>query len=207
MSKLRRILLPVLCLLPLGGCMSAAILSNVGSNFFLRQDVNLTEKNYAAADYLAGLTHATLNRSTPVYVGRLNHANETGITSAFASVVPEQVGARLAQLGYNVKMQSAGQYDYDQNVTKRGVILTGNYLPNSPNADVHLRLIHNNDGHLVGAFDYTIPVNMEIAGLLEPRPTTIQMAPSSQGELQHAIENNAESGEDDLPLRLLGAAP
>lgn len=223
MNKFGLLVLPVALCLSLGGCTAAAFLQSAGNSIFLRQDVNLTEKNYAAADYLAGLTRQNVNISTPIYVGRLNHANQVGITSAFAAVVPEQVGARFAQLGYNIQMPDQGIYGYNAELgNSRGVILTGTYLPNNTHADVSLRLIDNRNGRILGAFDYSIPINIEIAGLLEERPTTIRMAPTAPGApapqapmdntygyggVQTAPAQPADARQEDLPMRLLGPAP
>ena len=75
----------------IGGCTAAYMLDNAAGKYFLDNDVNLKEKNYIAADYLAGLTRETLNKRTVIVPQTLMHANNTGMTSAFGEMVVEQV--------------------------------------------------------------------------------------------------------------------
>ena len=154
----------------LGGCTAAHMLDEAAGNFFLQGDVNLKEKNYIAADYLAGLTRETIDRRTVIVPQTLMHANNTGMTSTFGEVVVEQVGARFAQLGYIVHMPAnEGEERVPLSPTK-GVSLGGTYLPNDSSADISLRLVDRSTGQVLGAYDYTIPVNSEVGDLMEPQP-------------------------------------
>lgn len=173
MSKIR-LLCACLAMLPVTGCTAVALLDTASRNIFLREDVNLVEKNYAAADYLAGLTRATVNKIVPIEVGSLQHANQIGMSSAFGEVIPNQIGARFAQLGYNVVTPLD---DASKPTSKRTVLLTGTYLPSGQTAEVNLRLVEKSSGRLLGAYDYAIPINYEISDLLEPRPVIIRTTP------------------------------
>ncbi len=154
----------------IGGCTAAYMLDEAAGNYFLRDDVNLKEKNYIAADYLAGLTRETINKRTIIVPQTLMHANQTGMTSAFGEIVVEQVGARFAQLGYIVHLpEKAGEERVPMSPTK-GVWLSGTYLPNDSNADISLRLVDRSTGQILGAYDYSIPINREIGDLMEPQP-------------------------------------
>lgn len=130
----------------------------------------MKEKNYIAADYLAGLTRETINKRTVIVPQTLMHANNTGMTSAFGEMVVEQVGARFAQLGYIVHMPATEGDERVPLSPTKGVSLGGTYLPNDSNADISLRLVDRATGQILGAYDYTIPVNSEVGDLMEPQP-------------------------------------
>ena len=172
MSKIR-LIGGLFCLTFLNAC-SASFLDTASRNIFLQEDVNLTEYNYSAADYLAGLTLDTVGKAMPIEVNALQHANQVGMGSAFGDLVADQVGARFAQLGYNVL---APEMIEKKKAAKRGVLLSGTYMTMGQNADVSLRMVDKQSGRILGAFDYTIPVNYEISDLLEPRPTIIRTTP------------------------------
>lgn len=182
------------CLPALSGCTATSVFTDRAHDFFLSEDVNLIEKNYAAADYLAGLTHATLSKYTPIEIGQLAHANKVGLSSAFGSLVPEQVGARMAQLGYTVVTPERGTAAS----TNRGAIITGTYLPNGPQADINLRIVNKQSGQIIGAFDYNVPINSEIGKLLEERPTATKVDAADLPEQSSIVVTPG-----DFPAQLL----
>lgn len=158
----------------LSACSAAMLLEEAG-DYIMIGDVNLKEKNYIAADYLAGLTHATLNKRTVIVPETLMHANNTGMTSAFGDVVVEQVSARFAQLGYTVYMPEKAENGDNKQMPAKGVSLGGTYLPNGSLANVSLRLVDRSTGQILGAYDYTLPVNNEVEELMEPAPRAFRI--------------------------------
>lgn len=166
------LLLSCLALSPgaLGGCTAAYMLDDVAGNYFFDDEVNIKEKNYIAADYLAGLTRETIDRNTVIVPQTLMHANDTGMTSAFGEMVVEQVGARFAQLGYIVHMPLEENEERIPLSSTKGVSLGGTYLPNDSGVDISLRLVDRSTGQILGAYDYTMPVNSEVGDLMEPQP-------------------------------------
>lgn len=156
------------------GCTAAVLLKEAG-DYIMLGDVNIQEKNYIAADYLAGLTRNTLNKRQIIVPEPLMHANNTGMSSAFGAVVSEQVAARFAQLGYTVRIEDKNTPAAQKLNPKKGVSLGGTYLPNSSRANISLRLIDRATGQMLGAYDYSLPVNNEVDKLMEPSPRVFRI--------------------------------
>lgn len=174
LSGFKNVITVGVCIIFLSGC-TLALLDTASRNIFLREDVNLIEKNYAAADYLVGLTLDNLSKNTVIHAKPLMHANISGISSAFGNVVVDQAASRMTQLGYRVQQQDATE-PQARSMIKSGAVLSGTYMPNQYSALVSLRLSDVRSGQILGAFDYNIPLNAEIAELLEDKPT-ISFAP------------------------------
>lgn len=160
----------------LGGC-AAATLIKEAENYIRLGDVNLKEKNYIAADYLAGLTHATVNKRDMIVPEPLMHANNSGMTSPFGYMVTEQIGARFAQLGYNVYMPDANNPNDPAVNARKGIALRGTYMPGGGQASIALRLVNRETGKILGAYDYNLPVNSEVSELMEDRPVVFRVQP------------------------------
>ena len=160
-----------------GGCAAAKFLETASRGIFPDQEVNLIDRNYAVADYLAGVTKASISRDTPIIQKPLLHANNTGMTSAFGKLITDQVGARLSQLGYTVIKNDNDNLVATQGarLENGGVILGGSYVPGDLEVNVALRLIDQGSGKVVGSYDYIIPVNNEIAEMLEDQPVIFRL--------------------------------
>tara|TARA_B100002003_G_C14036829_1_gene499640 strand:+ start:517 stop:1053 length:537 start_codon:yes stop_codon:yes gene_type:complete len=172
-SAIKKLLCCAILALPLSGCVAASII-NSASDFIVLGDVNITEKNYAAADYLAGLTRETIPRTATIYPEPLLHANATGMSSTFGALVSEQVASRFAQLGYNV-YESDPKKPMSLEPPERGIALRGTYLPSGGSAHIALRLVNLESNKIAGAFDYTLPVNGDLQDLMEDKPTVIRL--------------------------------
>ncbi len=175
--KAARLVTGLIVIATLGGCATASFLQTARRGIFMDEDVNLMERNYAIADYLASITKASINRKTPILQKPLLHANNTGLTSAFGEAVTDQVGARLAQLGYNVIKAD------DTNAPNNAgdvVILGGTYLPGDIEANVALRLIEQSSNKILGSYDYIMPVNAEIAEMMEDQPAIFRLPANAQ---------------------------
>ncbi len=159
----------------LGGCTAVALMKEAG-DYIRLGDVNIKEKNYIAADYLAGLTHATVNKRAIIVPEPLMHANNSGMTSPFGYLVTEQIGSRFAQLGYNVQIPDKNNPAAGVD-PRKGIALRGTYLPSGGAANISLRLVNRATNQILGAYDYTLPVNGEIAELMEDRPIVFRVQP------------------------------
>ncbi len=145
---------------------------------FSRPDVNLTEKNYAAADYLAVQMKNKVGMSDDIFVMPLEEADNPGITSPFGAKVPEGVGLRLGQLGYKTWLSDVategnqGLYASLPQGMKPDFVLRGNYQVEREIVKVYLRILDAQNGSVVSYFDYQMPLSREIEKLAET-PTRI----------------------------------
>jgi hypothetical protein len=162
--------------LPMSGCMTAAFLDTAAHNIFQRKDVNLIAKNQAAADFLVQqfptfVTNKDLIKALPLTESNENH----GIVK-IGRIIPEHVGVRLARLGYRMDMNdvlTSPDVNYMRPDIAAGeapkFLLTGTYLRRRLDMDVNLRVMNAATGQIVAAFDYTLPMNPEIAELSAPQ--------------------------------------
>ena len=160
--------------LALAGC-SSVFMDPSAYKIFQQQDVNIMEKSYAAADYIDQqaknfVTHSALMKAVP-----LEDALGPQLTSNFAKLIPEQVGTRMAQLGYRVDLSDVSVSDNPNylrpamgaNETAR-FTLGGSYARRRNDVDVALRIIDTQSNRVVASFDYTMPLNRDIGEMSEP---------------------------------------
>ncbi|MFP4312916.1 MAG: hypothetical protein ACLFR0_01205 [Alphaproteobacteria bacterium] len=171
----------------MSACTFQQQVASVGYGLYdkMNQDSELLDRNYSAADYLAGQTLASVSKQTPLYFKSLTHAENTGMGSPFGAIVAEQISARFAQLGYNVRMPEDGPVPLSPTQFEKGVTLTGTYYPRGyvlTNGEVRmsLRMIDNADNRMLGAFDYTMPLTMEISQLLDEQPTVYRLPETNE---------------------------
>ena len=168
----------------LGGC-SLALLDSAAHGIFQSEDVNLSEKNFAAADYLAHQARTFMKDQTIIKVSPLGEAYEPNMTSRIGKLIPQQVGVRFSQLGYSVDLSEVvdedspaalGPFDKKGHALKFAgrtpstVLLNGTYSRTGSELQVNLRMIDTVSGRVVGAFDYSFPMSEQVADLSEPRP-------------------------------------
>lgn len=161
----------------LTGCTAAvAYLSSSKYGFFSGEDINLIEINYAAADYMIGQARSSINQNTLILIGTLSRSQNPSITSEFGKLIPEQVGARMSQLGYHVKIAPPDN-GLSEPEKRRHALLTGNYIPSETNSEVtiNLRLIDSETRQIMASHDYFLPINEEIHELLEPKPAIVRI--------------------------------
>lgn len=144
-------------------------------NLFQNPDINLKAKNYAAADYIIQQAETFIDSNDVLQVQPLVNFHDPQTPAAIGTVIPEQIGARLTQLGYNI--DSALVTADNPAITvkpaplaKPDFILNGHYLTDRPNMDVSLRITEISTGRTVGVFDYTMATNREIRELAAPAP-------------------------------------
>ena len=146
---------------------------------FMRPDVNLKEKNYAAADYIEPKLKNTVGGYKTIAAKPLNEVDNPGITSPLGMKIPEEIGLRLVDLGYKVDIREVatggneGVYDQTpMSAANPDFVLSGSYLRNRDDLDVHLRVVNTHTGEVVASFDYKLLLSVEVRKLSET-PTRI----------------------------------
>lgn len=144
--------------------------------------VNLTEYNYGAADTLVSQAKSTITLNTPISVGALQPVNlkTNEKVPPFGKVTADQIGARLTQLGYNVRDTGMGvaqaiamserqhlDMARDQGST---AVITGNYTISTYDLLVNLRLTRVDDGRVLAATDYRLPLGSDTYQLVGRDP-------------------------------------
>ena len=150
-------------------------LSAASYGVFTRPDVNLKEKNYAAADYMAGQIGKYVNANHTILATPLEEVDHAGISSPLGYAIPEGVGLRFIALGYHVWLHevaanaNAGLYPPPPKGEKPDFILKGTYLPKNKQVDVHLRLISTKSQQVVASFDYPLALSSEVKELSQTK--------------------------------------
>lgn len=171
----RRGLLGLACLIGL------ATITGCTSTPFHRSYVNVTEKNYAAADMLLQQSKNVITSETPLHIGVLTNIKRPAEITAFGQVTASQIGARFVQLGYNVTTSPAlnamaidspaysdamaPSASVSSGVGPRSMI-TGHYAVAKRDVIVNLRVIEEGSGRVLAAYDYTVPRNSDIKELI-----------------------------------------
>jgi len=138
------------------------------STFFCWPDVNLTEKNNAAADYLIGRFGNRISLHDDFAFSPLVERDSPGITSPFGLYIAEGIGLRFSELGYKVWLHNvatqgnASLYPAPPVQHRARIIIKGTYAVKQKNVEVHLRMINVKTSQVIGHFDYTMPVTREI---------------------------------------------
>lgn len=142
-----------------------------GQGAFSNPDVNLQEKNYAAADFLAVQMQRHVSPFDDILVLPLEEVDHAGISSDFGASVPEGVGLRLVELGYKVWLGAvaaggnSGLYPSAPPNEAIEYVLKGTYAVHQKDVDVYLRVIDQTTKQVVGRFDYKMPLSKELRTL------------------------------------------
>lgn len=176
--------LPLLasCGTPMNFQLATAGIAAAANDFFKRTDVNLLEKNYAAADYMATPMKEYIDRTDLIAVRPLMQTDNVEITSPLGLKVSEDIGLRFMQLGFTVALNevasgaNAGLYAAPK--SSPAFIFGGHYLRGRDNLDVHLRVTDAKTGQVVSAFDYAVPVTREIEELSNTPPRIFKIEPA-----------------------------
>jgi len=168
-------------LVTLSGCTSLLIgggaLGLHELNVFQNPDVNLRAKNYAAADYVIQQGETFIRKDRDVIrLMPLVNFHDPKTPAEVGRIIPEQIGARLTQLGYKVDTShvappaAQGTGLQPSTAGTAQYILSGHYIEDRPHLNVSLRLMQIQSNRAVGAFDYRMPTNREIRELAKPKP-------------------------------------
>jgi ribosomal protein L9 len=134
----------------------------------------ILERNYAAADQLAGqLERARIGKQDPLVVATVADVTYLEASSAFGRITSEQVASRLAQLGFNVteaKLRSSlyvrkgsGEYILSRDLEKIAsqhaavAIVSGTYAVGGLENVISLRAIELPTGKILAGYDYAVP--------------------------------------------------
>ena len=148
---------------------------------FENPDINLKAKNYAAADYLVGQAHTFLDQGDVIEVTPLLNIDDPETPADIATMIPEDIGERLIQLGYRADMDAVATVPIDpiKSMPKRDYVLSGYYKSVSKKLTVNLKLTAVELGRVVATFDYVMPTNREIRKLSKPKPRIIKIERSN----------------------------
>jgi hypothetical protein len=167
--------------LPLVSCNEAVMFKSVTTGIlaategvFMRPDVNLRQKNHAAADFLVQEFRQDIQYGDSIEVRHLHEVDNNTLTSPLGMKIPEEIGMRLLDLGYTVNLKDvatgANKPLYiaaPQSFNESDFFLTGSYLRNRKDVDVYLRVVNAKSGQIVAAFDYKLYLTAEVRKLAE----------------------------------------
>lgn len=141
---------------------------------------DLIDTNYKAVDAL--LQGVTLNSDQPLLVATLVNVNELTESSSLGRLFSEQISARLAKRGLQVKelklrdnlfiKQSEGELMLSREVTevsrshKAQAVLVGTYAVSPNMVYINIKIVNPNGNVVISAHDYAMPVDTNIRGLL-----------------------------------------
>lgn len=184
---------------------------------FMGEPQDITAANYAAADQLAYQSEANISRDTDILITPLYDMNDPSRDYPFAYVIPQNIGTRLSQLGYSVRLDGNAKpvvVPIDQNAPpsparvrgwrQQQAMLGGSYTITGPDVLISLRLTElstaagreNRGGRLLGAYEYKLDKNMAVRKLLRP--------PKGQETTARAADQEPMNlNGDDMPGRAM----
>lgn len=142
--------------------------------------VDLVEVNYAAADML--LQGPPLDPALPVLVATIVNADRLAESTRLGRLISEQISGRLAQRGVRVTelklretlamrpgqgelLLSREVHEVSQAQSAQAVVV-GTYATSSFAVYVSLKLVNPLGNVVVAAYDYTLPMDSNVRGLL-----------------------------------------
>lgn len=182
----------------LSGC-AATALSEFSALDYFQGDVNMAEKNYAAADYLISRARPFAPPGSSIKAVPLLDEEEPRLTAPLGREIPEQIGRRLGELGYNVDLISvatgldpAYQPAYPMTIHEPQFLLGGSYRRGASDIKVRLRLQETASGIERAAYDFTLPRRAGVRKGTKPEPLIIQTGESG------GLSAPAEYGNNDI---------
>ncbi len=153
---------------------------------------NVQEASYDAADKLVMSASPRLPKTAPIVVGTLSDVNNIENSSTLGRIISEQVGARLTQLGYDVRevrlrdsvnvrqfpksSPASGEFVTSRNVgalvaqANAGAVVTGTYAEAEDDVMVNIRLVDPSTGKVAAAHDFGLAKTPDVRALLAPGP-------------------------------------
>lgn len=174
----------LLCLMGLTACESEVVRSVpalVKLQGLMGEPVDIAKVNYTAADQLAYQSNANISRDTEITVTRIYDMNNVNSDVLFAYVVPQHVGTRLVQLGYNVRLSNDGDVKAVADVVPSGddrirgwkrqkATLGGSYRLDGSDVYINLKMVEDGTNKLLGAYEYKMRRTSDVAKMLVPPP-------------------------------------
>jgi hypothetical protein len=187
---------------------------------FKEDSTPLTDINYDAADTMMGMFMPALNKNSPIYVEPFTNRVDMGDPSPFGPLVSEQVAARLAMRNFMVTLgrpkkaaprpapepadkpeglalsgteaKAADKRTWEAQNEARPSILSGTYLIADKVIYVSARIVALDDGQVMAAHTWTVPVNRNTRAMLPQLKQTGGMKPNVRTQLNgnpHKIAN------------------
>lgn len=179
----------LLSLVFLAGCKTVMLASGIAGfdpMSYFHDPVNMTEKNYATADYLADRGRGFVKPYHKIKALPLQDFQEPRIITYFGKETPKQVGERLIQLGYNVDLSEVwtevnkAYAPAPQPVTNDpDFILAGSYVRKTSSLDVTVRIQDARTGIERAVFSYSVPRRGDIRKGSEPKPVIYRTTPAN----------------------------
>ncbi len=183
MKAIRKYLVLAL-LFPLASCgdpltfkLASVGLIATAEGLFKDPEINLKEKNFAAADFIASqLRSSNVSYKSPIHILPLEELDNPGITSELGLKLPEGVGLRLIELGYNAQIHdvasgaNAGLYQSPPKGVTPHYKMTGRYAVRKKEVDVYLRMIDVKTSRVVAQFDYVMALSKEMGKMSKTKP-------------------------------------
>ncbi|MBS4097068.1 MAG: hypothetical protein KGZ83_09585 [Sulfuricella sp.] len=151
---------------------------------------NFTTANYAAATELMKRFQGTPSTNnfdassgaSPFIVATLVNIDKLEQSSTFGRLISEQLASRITQLGHNVvelkvrnsvfMKRNEGEFLLTREIKevatahKAQAIVVGTYAEASDYVYVNLKVVNPANSMILGAYDYTLPMNKEIRRLV-----------------------------------------
>lgn len=188
------------------------------SELFVEDNTPLIDINYDAADDLMGLFNPALNKKSPIYYERFTNRVDPADPSPFGRLVAEQVAARLALRSFKVtegparipateaakpphtsgfvltgdERKAEEQRMQEEISPPRPCVLTGSYLIADKVVYVAAQLTALDNGQVMAAHHWTVPVNRNTRALLPQLKQNGGLKPSVRTSLNaspHAVAN------------------
>lgn len=156
---------------------SAALINTAAHGIFPQQETNLGQQNYAVADYLIQQAKAFIDPDDLLLAEALTDREQPGMSSKLSTIIPEQIGIRLSQLGYRVdlsKVSTAADTNYLKPSIAGGekpdFVISGSYTRRRIEMDVNMRIIDIKARRVIAAHDYIVPLTREMNDMARPKP-------------------------------------
>ena len=183
LSALGCVVLSAAVLLP--GCTPFTVAEGGGAaayHFLHEDDVNLLQRNYAAADYLDQQMRGVVARHALIRAVPLTNSDVPSLDADMAFFIPEDIGERFIQLGYKVDLAQVttirdtrnpapAQYTQDQ----ADYILSGAYRQVGKEVEISLRVTSAQSGKRIASFDYVVATTRSMRSASKPAPKIVRV--------------------------------
>jgi hypothetical protein len=150
------------------------IIGSAAYNVFYDPDVNLTQKSYAAADYLHQQSKTFYDRWSEFKVLPLKNTDAPDLETDLGKEISHQVGSRFSQLGYTMDLSDVQQTKIGNvaigsyKAAKPEMVLDGYYTIKGRDVKTHLRITDVSNGRVVSSFEYNVPKTYEMERMNTP---------------------------------------
>lgn len=190
------------------------------AELFPEDNTPLIEINFDAADTLMGLFSPALNRTSPIYVRGFTNRVNPNDPAPFGPLVADQVAARLAQRSFMItegpprkpaptaqpepapqpeglalsgpEAKAAAKRSYEEMNQPRACLLSGTYLIADKVIYISARLAALDNGQVMAAHTWTVPVNRNTRALLPQLKQSGGMKPSVRTSLSGSAHKIAD---------------